>query len=166
MVIKTLVPGSIKLEGQSSGDFLKEVIGKGLERYNNIRAGIMLLFKRDESATPIIIYEVANLLDSISMREYQNTLIEFVAQKLDGTDYTKEIDFKLYEFYYKGAPLEKTWNEILRILGVEKVRAIELSRIAAEIRTSAMENFIGALDSFILSRTEKKEEEKKDEKTI
>ena len=155
--MKTLIPKSIKIAGENPMDTIRKVIGESLEKYNNIRDGIMLLFKRDESMTPIKIYEVANILDFISMSEYQNVVIDFIAHRLDGKEYKKEINFDNYKGYYQGVKFEETWLKILDILEQEKVKAIELSRIAAEIRTSAMENFISAVDNFINTYIPKEE---------
>ncbi len=138
-------PAKIDIEG------LKKAIEGNMDRYQRIRDGVIAVFKLNDLA-PIEIYEVANLLDFIAMKEYQIVLIDFMNKEVgDGKDYSKYVSFKLYEKAFEGADEYKkaAWKKVVEIFEMEKVKVIELSRIAAELRTSAMEAFIQALDVYI-----------------
>ena len=162
--MKSLRPKSIQMPTPKTYDFeaIKEIIGSGLERMNRIRDGTMAAFKKFDLA-PITIYDMANLLEFISMKEYQNMLVEFAEAKMNNKEYKKEIDMDVYKDYFKSsyAEAQEAWLTVIDIMKQEKIKAIELSRVAAELRTTGMENFINAVGSFI---DQKKSEEKKDGK--
>ena len=161
--MKTLRPKTITTVGN---DPLKEVISKGLNKYNRIRDGIIATFKNYDLA-PIEMYGIATSLEYMSMMEYQNKLVEIVDQTIKGEERKiKEILFDSYNTWKDGSrtKVKECWIKILGILKMEEVKALQLSRISAEIRTSSMDNFIIAIGNYIDSQkgTENKIKEEKE----
>lgn len=147
-MIKPLVP--------DKDDAVKELIQTSFERYDRIREGIVSCCGKHQ-LLPIMVYKLANELDIISMTEYQNIVIEYSVKLINNKEYSKTIDFDKWEKIYDNADdkIKNCWLDIIKILKKEKVKVMELSRVSAELRTSAMESFIGVLGQFV--KTQKTE---------
>ncbi len=152
--MKTLRPKSIQPVKVNVFDEVKEVISGSLERYNRMREGILRLFK-NKNLAPVEMYAMAGQLELVGMVNYQTTMIDFVESRLtDNKDYSKTIKFGIYKRVYDNSPevVKECWKKLIEILEQEKVKALELCRISSELKTSAMENFIQALDAFITAK--------------
>ena len=122
---------------------VEKAIKEGLDRYNRIRQNIIDALNKF-SVVPFFVYKMGSELENISVMEYQVYIITLLEKK-DKKDMRDGIvDFKRWEDLFSNSEdnVRRAWNKITYILSREKVRVLELARIAYEVKVTAMERFI------------------------
>ena len=145
----TLHPQNIKLPGIGQIEKLFEVT---TERYQRIRDGIVFCFKKWE-IPPILIYKMANELETVAMKEYQDYIVQYIDYKYknENQEFVHQYNLEkwLVLFDNDNINMAECWKKIVSIIISENIKPLELHRIANEVKTTSMEQFILAVGQVI-----------------